>query len=158
MKYCNHIEMLCCDDQWPPPMLTDWKLLFDILGIMTMPATAEVKANTEASANAGMFPFPNSSSHGPAPMAMTIWGSTMAMLRTPVHSPAATKQNQSLCQIRVGWSHIFEVSAAGSPCPPPLLAASCAVTANGTLHRTCIYATFNLINRAIGDSRPIEVS
>lgn len=70
-------------------MLTDRKLLFDILGNMIVPATAEAKANTEARANAGMFPFPNSSSHGPAPMATIIWGVTMEMFRIPVHSPAA---------------------------------------------------------------------
>lgn len=75
-------------------METDRKLVLDSLGSMKMPATAEVKANTEATPNAGMLPFPNSSSHGPEPTAMIICGTTMEMLRTPVHSPARHVQTQ----------------------------------------------------------------
>jgi hypothetical protein len=89
-----------------------------------------------------MLPFPNSSSHGPEPTAMIICGTTMEMLRTPVHSPAHAR-TQVQRRVRINHGNSWELGskdhqqARDSPCPPPLLAASCAVTANGTLHRTC---------------------
>jgi len=55
--------------QWPPPLTArNWR--FEILGRMNRPTMPPMSAKPDAMPNAGMFPFPNSASHGPAPRAM----------------------------------------------------------------------------------------
>lgn len=71
--------------QWPPALMArNWRL--EILGSRKTPTTPPMRANPDAMPNAGMFPFPNSASHGPAPSAMI----TCRCRRT---TPAAVSQH-----------------------------------------------------------------